>query len=104
MTKLLIIHHYHLVGHSGAGMTWTALREKYWVLRGGATVRKVIGKCFSCKRRNAKKMEQFMADLRASRVTPDKPPVSFVGVDYFGPIMVNRAAAGSHAMGACLPA
>ena len=90
MTKLLIIHHHHLVGHSGAGMTCTVLREKYWVLRGGATVRKVIGKCFSCKRRNAKKMEQFMADLPASRVTPDKPPFSFVGVDYFGPIMVKQ--------------
>ena len=90
VTKLLIIHQHHLVGHSGAGMTWTALREKYWVLRGGAIVRKVIGKCFSCKRRNAKKMEQFMADLPASRVTPDKPPFSFVGVDYFGPIMVKQ--------------
>ncbi|XP_071483331.1 uncharacterized protein [Diadema antillarum] len=87
VTKLLIVHHHHLVGHSGAGMTWTALREKYWVLKGGATVRKVIGKCFSCKRRNAKKMEQFMADLPSSRVTPDKPPFSYVGIDYFGPIM-----------------
>ncbi|XP_071504209.1 uncharacterized protein [Diadema antillarum] len=90
VTKLLIVHHHHLVGHSGAGMTWTALREKYWVLKGGATVRKVIGKCFSCKRRNAKKMEQFMADLPSSRVTPDKPPFSYVGIDYFGPIMVKQ--------------
>ena len=90
MTKLWIIHHHHLVGHSGAGMTWTALREKYWMLRGGATVRKVIGKCFSCKRRCAKKMEQFMADLPTSRVTPYKPPFSYVGVDYFGPIMVKQ--------------
>ena len=31
-----------------------------------------------------------MADLPSDRVTPDKPPFSFVGVDCFGPFIVKR--------------
>ena len=53
VTKMLIEHHHRLVGHCGPGATWTSLRQKYWILRGNATVRKVIGKCFQCRRRNA---------------------------------------------------
>ena len=32
-----------------------------------------------------------MTDLLEHRVTPDKPPFSFVGIDCFGPILVKRA-------------
>ena len=32
-----------------------------------------------------------MADLPEHRVTPDKPPFTYVGVDYFGPFLVKRA-------------
>ena len=31
-----------------------------------------------------------MVDLPADRVTPEKPPFSFVGVDCFGPFLVKR--------------
>eukprot|EP00057_Strongylocentrotus_purpuratus_P026706 XP_011681180.1 PREDICTED: uncharacterized protein LOC100893948 [Strongylocentrotus purpuratus] len=90
ITALLIVHHHTKVGHSGAGLTWTSLREKYWVIRGGATVRRVIGKCFECKRRNAPRGEQFMADLPLSRVTPDKPAFTNTGIDFFGPFTVKQ--------------
>ncbi|XP_071491771.1 uncharacterized protein [Diadema antillarum] len=90
VTRLLITHHHHLVGHSGSGLTWSSLRTKYWVMKGGVAVRKVVGKCFRCKRRNAPRAEQMMAELPSHRVTPDKPPFSYVGVDYFGPILVKQ--------------
>ncbi|KAL9986303.1 hypothetical protein ACROYT_G000434 [Oculina patagonica] len=58
----LIIRHYHLLsGHSGQ------------------------------ERRQAPVGAQKMSDLPADRVTPDKPPFSFVGVDCFGPFWVKRA-------------
>eukprot|EP00057_Strongylocentrotus_purpuratus_P002697 XP_003725052.1 PREDICTED: uncharacterized protein LOC100888496 [Strongylocentrotus purpuratus] len=90
VTKLLILHHHLNVGHSGAGMTWASLRERYWVLKGGATVRQVIGKCWACRRRNAPRAQQMMADLPDVRVTPDRPPFTYVGVDYFGPFHVKQ--------------
>jgi len=87
----LIIEDYHLqVGHSGMAGTWTALRQNYWVIRGAATVRKVLGKCLFCKRRNAKVGKQFMADLPKERVMPDKPVFHATGIDFFGPFYVKE--------------
>ena len=31
-----------------------------------------------------------MADLPRSRVTPDQPPFTCVGIDYFGPFLVRQ--------------
>ncbi|XP_038062679.1 uncharacterized protein LOC119733173 [Patiria miniata] len=90
VTRLLIEHHHLKVGHSGAGMTWTSLRERFWILKGGSTVRRVIGKCFRCKKRNAPLCQQLMGELPADRVTPEKPPFTYVGVDYFGPLYVKQ--------------
>ena len=90
VTRLIIGHYHELVGHSGAGMTWSSLRQRYWILKGGATVRHVIGKCFPCRRRNAPLGEQIMGELPVARVTPEQPPFTNTGVDYFGPIMVKQ--------------
>jgi len=90
VTRLLIIHHHMIVGHSGAGATWASLRERFWIIRGGAMVRKTIGGCFACKRRNAARGQQLMADLPSDRVSPDKPPFSSVGIDFFGPLYVKQ--------------
>ena len=90
VTRLIREHHHSSVGHMGASMTWTYLRNHYWVMRGGATVQKIIGKCLACKRRNALPGQQYMADLPAPRVTADKPPFSTVGIDLFGPFLVKR--------------
>ncbi|XP_030828101.1 uncharacterized protein LOC115919169 [Strongylocentrotus purpuratus] len=90
VTKLLVMYYHQEVGHSGAGMTWTALRDRYWILKGGATVRRVIGNCFQCKKRNSARGRQFMADLPVERVTPDHPPFTNTGVDFFGPFYVKQ--------------
>ena len=53
-------------------------------------MRRVLSRCFSCKRRQAPVGTQKMADLPLDRVTPDKPPLSFVGADCFGLFYVQR--------------
>ena len=45
----LIIKDYHeKEGHVGASHVLASLRQKFWILRGHAAVRRVIGKCIKC--------------------------------------------------------
>ena len=48
----LIISHYHQVsGHSGFEHTLLLVRQRYWIINGRASVRRVTNECFSCRRR-----------------------------------------------------
>jgi len=67
-TKLLVIHHHNLVDHSGMGHTWFFIRQHYWIIKGGATDRRVIGKCILYKKRNSTVGQQLMADLPSGRL------------------------------------
>ena len=87
----LIVRDYHQSScHSGKEHTLSLIREKFWIVKARVLVRQVINKCFICKRRQAVFGEQQMSDLPEDRVTPGKPPFTFVGVDCFGPLYVKQ--------------
>ena len=67
-TELVIREHHVLVGHSGASHTWASLRQKFWIIKGGAAVRSSIGHCVLYKKRNSSLDKQFMADLAPCRL------------------------------------
>ena len=90
VTRLLIEQCHKNLGHSGPSHTWSTLRGRYWILKGAATVRKILCKCIFCQCRNSTFGKQCMADLPSCRVTPGNPPVFFIGIEYFGPIMVKQ--------------
>ena len=46
--------------------------------------------CFGCRRRNASAGEQRMANVPLECLIPDQPPFTFVGIDYFGPVLVKQ--------------
>ena len=90
----LIIDYYHRAsGHSGVEYTLSLLRQSYWIISARSIVRNVINKCFNCRRRQALVMQQNMASLPEDRITPSKPPFTYVGVDCFGPFLVRRGRA-----------
>ena len=80
----LLIQHFHLKsGHSGREYVLSLLRERFWLIRANSTVLRVLASCFSCRRRQGAVGEQTMTDLPRPRVTPDQPPFTCVGIDYF---------------------
>ena len=91
VVELLVNHYHHIAGHSGVEHTLSLIREKYWILNGRSTVKKIIGKCFGCKKRQSTVCNQKMSDLPEDRVTPSQPPFTYTGVDCFGPFEVKRA-------------
>ena len=90
VTTLIIRHHHLAVGHSGLSHTWNAIRKKYWIIKGGAAVKKELNRCMLCRMRNAPRCHQQMSILPAARLKPNEPPFSYVGIDYFGPFLTKR--------------
>ena len=90
VSKLLVTWTHKQLGHSGREHVLSKLRERYWIVRAPALVKTILKTCVKCRRNYGTPLTQFMAPLPADRVTPDEPPFTRVGVDYFGPIIVKR--------------
>ena len=90
VTKLIIRDCHLSEGHVGPTQVLATIRQTFWIIHGPTEVRRVIKTCIDCQKRNAKPGEQIMASLPEARITPSNPPFTFVGVDYFGPFMVNQ--------------
>ena len=89
VTDLIIKQYHESLGHMGQECVLSSLRETFWVVKGRSAVRRVLRRCIDCQRRNTRPGEQFMVNLPEERLTPDKPPFTFVGVDYFGLIILE---------------
>ena len=89
VTTLIIRHYHETSGHVGVQQVLAAIRERFWILKGHSTVKRVIKGCIICKRQHAPLCTQQMAPLLDEQITPDKPPFTFVGIDYFGPLNVK---------------
>ncbi len=78
------------VGHLGKATMLSKLRERFWIVGAGHLAKSITTKCVVCRKYQAKRCEQKMADLPEYRVTPDEPPFTSVGLDFFGPFEVTR--------------
>ena len=87
----LIVNHYHcLAGHSGTLHVLSNIRTKFWIVKGHATVKRVLRNCRKCRLWKAKVGEQLMSPLPVCRVTPSACVFQHVGLDYFGPITIKQ--------------
>ena len=82
--------HHESVGHLGQEYVLASLLQNYWIVKGRAAVRKVLGDCLTCRKQNAPRGQQMMADLPQERLIPGEPPFSYVGIDFFGPLHVKQ--------------
>ena len=78
------------VKHGGVRSTLTTMRERFWILRGRASVKKVLNKCLVCARHEGIPYKQPPSpDLPGGRVTDD-PPFTHTGLDFAGPLYAVR--------------
>ena len=64
--SLLIMRYYHSIsGHSGLEHTLSLIREKYWVTQARVLLRRILGSCVDCRKRQAAVGQQKMASLPA---------------------------------------
>ena len=90
VTDLIVEEHHNKLGHMGHSSVLASLRREFWIIKGNAAVRRIVRKCVKCQKQRAQPGCQFMADLPDDRVSPNKPPFSSVGVDFFGPFEVKQ--------------
>ena len=75
--------------HKGVDHLRNEMRQRYWVLRGRTTIRKLLHQCSYCKKRRVRPEPPRMAGLPRDRLQV-APVFSKVGVDYFGPLTVKH--------------
>ena len=93
VTRLIVLHYHHLNGHVGSHQVLAEIRQRFWIVKGVSSVKRVLSKCHVCKRQSAKLGEQVTAQLPVVRVSSDSHriiyPFAAVGLDYFGPLYVK---------------
>ncbi|XP_020615567.1 uncharacterized protein LOC110053651 [Orbicella faveolata] len=90
ITRLIVMHNHLRLYCTTNRYVLNQLRQKYWILKGLATVQRISSSCPSSRRLRAKPEPPVMADLPDSRLGYQQPPFANTGVDYFGPILVRH--------------
>ena len=90
VTELLIQAVHEKVGHGGRQHVLSELRKQFWVIKGNSAVRRVLARCFRCRRICRQPEKQKMANLPHDRVSAFDPPFTNTGTDLFGPFFVSR--------------
>lgn len=81
--------HHESADHLGQEYVLSTLRQRYWIAKGRAAVRKVLGSCPTCRKQNAVRGQQLMADSPQDRLALGDPPFSYVAIDVFGHLHVK---------------
>ena len=89
VTRLIVTHLHERCMHAGLSHTLNLFRERFWMPRARATVKKLIWRCVYCRNRRALPSCPKMADLPGERFDSARP-FSSVGLDFMGPILVKK--------------
>ncbi|KRZ81507.1 hypothetical protein T08_10118, partial [Trichinella sp. T8] len=74
--------------HAGTEQTLTDVRQRFWVLKGRSSVKRIVRQCRICKRQSARPYEPIMNDLPIDRVTV-AAPFERIGIDFAGPVYIK---------------
>ena len=89
VSHLIVAESHHRVMHGGLKATLTDLRGQYWMLKGRQAIRKIIGRCPTCRRYEGPAFHGLKApDLPSFRSNISRP-FTAVGIDFAGPLHVK---------------
>lgn len=88
LARLVTVQCHRTLLHAGPQLMLASLRQRFWILGGRNLTRSVYHQCITCFRSKPELIQQSVADLPASRVSPTRP-FSVCGVDYCGPLYVK---------------
>ena len=89
LTEMIVRDCHDKVHHCGVRATLTEVRTRYWVPKGRQMVKRVLGRCVTCKRLEGKPYgSPPVAPLPDFRVR-EAAPFSKVGVDFAGPLFIK---------------
>lgn len=89
VTYLIIDYYHRKYQHGNAETVVNELRQKYHIPRIRVAVRTISRLCQWCKVYKAQLIIPKMGPLPEARLSPGVRPFSFIGIDYFGPILVK---------------
>ncbi|XP_062705334.1 uncharacterized protein LOC134287482 [Aedes albopictus] len=88
--SLLITDWFHrCFRHANRETIVNEMRQKFEIPKLRSLIAKVSRGCMECRIRSAVPRSPPMAPLPEARVTPFVRPFTFVGIDYFGPVLVR---------------
>ena len=90
-----------MVKHMSVKHTLAETRASYWIPRGRSYIRKILHKCVTCKRINARPYPYpSISNLPSCRMRDDVP-FSAIGVDYAGPLLCKNVFGGKGTLYKC---
>ncbi|XP_053686410.1 uncharacterized protein LOC128735951 [Sabethes cyaneus] len=82
---LLVKYYHHTLLHAGPQLMLATIGQKFWIIGGRNLVRRIYHQCHTCFRSKPVLVQQSIADLPTSRVTP----FAICGMDYCGPVYIK---------------
>ena len=92
-TNHVIVEVHIELAHGGVEFVLAESRRRFWILRGRQNIKKVIWRCFTCRRQFRQPEQQQMASLPSSRLTIAHP-FRDSAVDLLGPFLVKSGKRG----------
>ncbi|XP_055633458.1 uncharacterized protein LOC129773829 [Toxorhynchites rutilus septentrionalis] len=89
-TELLVAKYHRMYRHANSETVVNEIRQLYVIPKLRTVVRHIGRNCQFCKIRKALPTVPPMAPLPFARLAADHRPFSYVGVDYFGPLLVKQ--------------
>ena len=85
----IILYIHEANNHAGTDFIHATMRQKWWILKGRATILRYKKRCITCQRFHGQPMKQRLAPLPTERTAVTDPPFRHVAIDGLGPMRIK---------------